>query len=71
MENEKSFWRKTLDIALNMINILKKSNAFKAYWKFTITKNRKANEKGFVPYIYWQAAKKDGLEIKNHADSLY
>lgn len=46
MENEKSFWRKTLDIALNMINILKKSNAFKAYWKFTITKNRKANEIG-------------------------
>lgn len=45
MENEKSFWRKTLDIALNMINILKKSNAFKAYWKFTITKNRKAKEK--------------------------
>lgn len=45
MENEKSFWRKTLDIALNMINILKKSNAFKAYWKFEITKNRKAKEK--------------------------
>lgn len=36
-----------------------------------LQKTGRQTKKGFVTYIYWQAAKKDGLEIKNHADSLY
>lgn len=36
-----------------------------------LQKTERQKKKSYGTYIYWQAAKKDGLEIRNYADSLY